>query len=441
MAAVDQQLQPPASYWRSTAASTAAMPSLQGEHRCDIAIVGGGYSGLAAAHNLAEAGVGCVVLEAGEIGWGASGRSAGFLVLRYKRGFAALAAQHGVEAARILHRSLFDALANFDAVVEAYGLAPFVQRNGHFTAAHAPVAQERLEADARWLEREVGDRSVRIFDRKTTRDQLGTEYYVGGFYDPRAGAIHPYNFVRAFAQGLAVRGVPIFAHSPVTDMREDAQSVILRTPAGRVHAGKVIFATNGYTGLAASPGDLARRVVPVTSALMTTEVIPADVRANMLRIDAPVTDTKRILSGFRLLEDGRLLFAGRGDLTGKRDTPDVYRPLQQALGEIFPALADIPISHRWSGKVAITQDDIPHVGALSQRIFFALGYMGRGVLLTHLLGQCAARLARGERIDAGPMSRSLPAVFPFHRFRHLGMKILASRYAREDRRELQERPR
>ncbi len=429
----------PASYWRATAAEVAEHPALEGEHRCEVAIVGGGYSGLAAAHHLAGAGVGCAVLEAGDIGWGASGRSAGFLVLRYKRGFAALAAQHGGEAARILHRGLRDALENFEQVVEAHALAPFVQRSGHFTAAHAPVALARLEADARWLEREAGDRSVRMFDRQEAREQLGTDYYVGGLLDPRGGAIHPHNFVRGFAQGLARRGVAIFARSKVTQFREESTGVVLRTAGGTVRADKVIFATNAYTDLGASPGDLARRIVPVTSALMTTAVIPDKLRATLLRLDAPVTDTKRILSGFRLLADGRLLFAGRGDLTGRRDTPDVYRPLQRALGEIFPALSDIPIAYRWSGKVALTHDDLPHVGALTPRVFFALGYMGRGVLLAHLLGRCAARLARGEAVDAGPMSAKLPALVPLHRFRHLGMQIFAAYYARQDRRELGQR--
>jgi glycine/D-amino acid oxidase-like deaminating enzyme len=140
-----------------------------------------------------------------------------------------------------------------------------------------------------------------------------------------------------------------------------------------------------------------------------------------------VSDTRHLLNYFRTAPGNRLLYGGRGSLTGK-ESPEVYRGLERKLVQTFPALAGVPIDHRWSGKVAVTLDDFPHVGRVSPRIAFAMGYGGRGVVLTNLLGKMLAELATGEAVDAGPMSSARFGRIPLQALRIPAMKAVAGYY-------------
>ncbi len=131
---------------------------------------------------------------------------------------------------------------------------------------------------------------------------------------------------------------------------------------------------------------------------------------------------------YRIMPDNCLLFGGRGDITGRSDDPKVYALLERQLVETFPQLAGIGIAQRWSGKIAITLDDFPHIGRMSPRLIYALGYGGRGVALSNMLGKLAAKLVRNETIDAGPMETNPFRQIPLHFLRIPGMRIVAGWY-------------
>jgi glycine/D-amino acid oxidase-like deaminating enzyme len=421
----------PKSLWLTTAHPAPECPRLRGDLQTDIAIVGGGYTGLIAAHHLAGAGVSCAVLEANDIGWGASGRNGGMAVLRYKTSWGALARELGDERTRALHRLLLEAIDLLGSVVAGYAIDCGFSRCGHFTAASGRRAMAMLQADVQWLA-SIGDRVPRLLSAGEAQALTGTAAYLGGYLDARAGGIHPLDYVRGLAAGVSGKGVPIFVDARVDALREERDGVVLESAGRTVRAKQALIATNAYTELARFGTDLGSRIVPVSTSIVTTEPLPASVLAAILPQGHVVSDTRHLLNYFRIAPGNRLLYGGRGSLTG-RESPEVYKGLERKLVETFPALAGVAIDHRWSGKVAVTLDDFPHVGRLSSRVAYAMGYGGRGVVLTSLLGRMLAQVAMGERVDAGPMGPAGFARIPLQAIRIPAMKTVAGYYGLLDR--------
>lgn len=416
----------PSSVWASSANPLPAFPALSTDLRTDVAIIGGGFTGLSAAYHLARAGVACTVLEANDIGWGASGRNGGMAVLRYKTPWSMLASRYGEDTARHLHQLLLEAVDLLEAVVADLGIDCEFRRYGHITAANGRSAMHMLETDIAWLAG-AGDRAMRMLSAGETAERAGTGCYLGAYLDPRAAGIHPLNYTRGLAAGLAVRGVALHSATPVTAIHDGGHEMILSTPGATVKSRQVLVATNAYTELFRFGTDLQRRIVPVSTSVITTAPLPEAVLRALLPEGHLVSDTRHLLNYYRVAPGNRLLFGGRGSLTGN-ESPEVYSGLERKLVDTFPALTDVPIDHRWSGKVAVTLDDFPHVGRLGSRVFYAMGYGGRGVALSGLLGKLLAELARGETVQAGPMTGNSFAPIPFHGLRIPAMKAVAGYY-------------
>jgi glycine/D-amino acid oxidase-like deaminating enzyme len=421
----------PSSLWLTTAHPPRTYPRLQGDHQTDVAIIGGGYTGLLAAHHLARSGVSCAVLEANDVGWGASGRNGGMAVLRYKSSWCAIARELGDEHTRALHRLLLEAIDLLESVVAEYAIDCGFSRCGHITAASGRRAVAMLQADVQWLA-SIGDRVPRMLSAGETQALTRTDAYLGGYLDARAGGIHPLDYVRGLAAGLADRGVPIFAGTRVDALRDGTEGVALETAGGIVRARQALVATNAYTELVRFGTDLGSRIVPVSTSIVTTAPLPSSVLETILPGGQVVSDTRHLLNYFRIAPGNRLLYGGRGSLIG-RESPDVYSGLERKLAETFPALAGVEIDHRWSGKVAVTLDDFAHVGRVSARVAYAMGYGGRGVVLTSLLAKWLAQLAMGETVDAGPMGPAAFTRIPLQAVRIPAMRTVAGYYGLLDR--------
>ena len=422
----------PASVWVATAHPAPALSKLDRDLGTDVAVIGAGFTGLSAAHHLASAGQDCVVLEANDVGWGASGRTGGILVPRYKGGYAKLARIYGTPVTRHLHRILFEAIDVVEAMVSEHAIDCGFSRCGYLAPAHTARALDMLRADVEWLQAEAGDGIPRLLDGEEAHAELGTGLYQGAYLDVRGGALHPLDFTRGLARSLHGRGIPIFVETPVTRVAEERDGVVVETAGGTVRARLAIIATNAYTAMALRPEDLHRRIVPVSSAVIATKPLSENVAASVLPRGRVASDTKHLLNYFRLLPGRQLIYGGRGDITGRRDDPDVYRGLEQGLARTFPQVPPDDIGYRWSGMVAFTRDDFPHIGKLSDRVLFALGYGGRGVALANLLGRDLARMALGEAVDAGPMSENPFRPFPLYQFRIPGMRVATAYYRMRD---------
>lgn len=425
----------PTSYWVATASDAPSFPALNADLAADVLVIGAGFTGLSAAYHLAETGLNVAVLDAADIGWGASGRNGGMLPPRYKKGFASLAKLYGHDVTRRLHTLIHEAIDTVEGIVERKSIECGFSRTGQLTVAHSHEALRELEADRDWMLAEANDGSARILDAAQTFMRVGGGQYVGAWFDPRGAGIHPLNYVRGLASALSRRGVRIHGATPVQRLERDGDRMRAVTPLGVVTARHVVIATNAYTDLASfAPDGLDRRIVPVTTSVVCTAPLSDNLAKSVIPAREMIADTKKIMNWYRILPNNQLMFGGRGDITGRRDDPEIYAGLERQLAETFPQVSSVPIMQRWSGKVAITLDDLPHIGRLNDRVVFAMGYGGRGVALSNLLGKYCARLVCGEAPDLGPMGSNPFGSVPFHRFRVAGMQILAAWWRYQDRR-------
>jgi gamma-glutamylputrescine oxidase len=418
----------PASYWAATRGPGDDFDELAADRETDILIVGAGFTGLSAAYRLRSMGVDCTVLEANDVGWGASGRNGGMVVPRFKHTFPVLARDYGVPTALDMHRAAHRAVDLIETLVREEGMDCGFARCGHLTPfVHAPDAN-RFAADAAWLAKEAGDVAPCLLDYSET--EARTPFYSGAYFEPRGGAIHPLRFSRQLAAAVARRGGRIHVRTPVVSWSREGASIVVRTPRATVRARRLLLATNAYTDVTRAGDGLKRRVVPVTSSLIATAPLDASVRAAILPHGNVVTDAKRLTNYFRISDDGRMIFGGRGGAS-HQESGRIYRRLAREMARIYPALADCRVDYRWSGRVAVTLDGLPRVGRLADQVFFAMGYNGRGVALATLLGHMLADLGLGQGNELGPLTGALMPI-PFHAFRVPAKKVVMTYYKLQD---------
>ncbi|MCP1337094.1 NAD(P)/FAD-dependent oxidoreductase [Futiania mangrovi] len=420
------------SAWCETAPEPQPFPELASDARTGVLIVGAGYTGLSAAHHLAARGVDCMVIEAHQPGWGASGRNGGMLVPRPKKPLTAIEAHWGRDEALRQRRLLHEAIETVCELVADHGIDCDFAQDGYLAAAHTPKALDALAAEVRWLHQAAGETEVQLLSRAEISEELGGGAYCGGYLDPLGARVQPLAYARGLASSLAARGVPIHGSTPATRVRAIEGGIAIDTPRATVTADQLVIATNGYTPPGLFPDGLAQRVVAVSSSAIATAPLPRNLAGRILPRGRTMSDTKHLLNWVRLSPDNRIVFGGRGDITGRRADAASYKGIEDALHALYPDLADVPVTHRWSGLVAVTRDHWHHLGSLSPRIHFAMGYGGRGVAMSTLMGRYLARLAVGEACDLGPVTAAFPPV-PFHALRIPGMKLTAAWYQAKDR--------
>ncbi len=403
---------PVPSYWESTIdSSVEPYTALAGDATCDVAVVGGGYTGLSAALHLArDHSVEVRVLEAGHIGWGASGRNGGFCTLgATKLSIDTLVHRYGLDEAR---RYFAAQLEGID-LVRALGVdeqIDFEPRGaGTFDVAHRASRTADLAHDAEALARVAGVRT-RLYSREQfaeigheSTEQFGALHVGAGF------ALHPLKFALGLARAAARHGALLHPHSAVIEWRREGGAHRLLTEGGSLSARRVIVATNGFTRDGLHPS-LDGVTMPVISNIITTRPLTNEELGRQgWRTEAPICNTRALLFYYRLLPDGRFLFGARGDMSGSPAAGEkMKRWMTRRLAEVFPGWRGIPVSHFWRGFVCGTRRLTPAAGRFDDdpSVWFGFGYHGNGVNTAPWVGMRLAAQIAGRDADA----QAFPAV-------------------------------
>ncbi|MCC7320308.1 MAG: FAD-binding oxidoreductase [Rubellimicrobium sp.] len=386
----------PPSWYAATADIPPQRPPLRGEARADVAVLGAGFTGLWAAKVAAERGLRVVLLEAHRAGWGASGRNGGQVGTGYNRSQRELEARIGAGNARLVWDLAEESKAQLrdfcrDHAPEARYL-PGVA-HGDYDARE----RRHSHAEADHLARVYGYDTIEPLGREAMQALVRTGKYVGGTIDRGAGHVHPLRYALALARAAEAAGAVIHEGSEVIAL-EHGDRPALRTAQGRVVAGHVILAGNGYLPLIER--QVAARVMPINSFIAATEPLP-DRWQEVLAEDVAVADSKFVVNYFRFSEDRRFLFGGREAYT-LGFPRDIAGPLVRRMEALFPQLKGVRIDHVWGGSLGITMSRLPHVARVAPNVLSGAGFSGHGVALAGIAGRVMAEAVAGQagRFDA-----------------------------------------
>jgi hypothetical protein len=397
------------SLWTATANSDATYPRLDGEGDTDVAIIGGGYTGLSAALHLAEAGVRVTLLEAETPGWGASGRNGGQINPGLKDTPDAIEARFGPEIGGRLVRLSGGAADKVINLIRRHAIACDPVQTGWIQPVHTPAAlaaaQDRV---AQWARQGA---PVKMLSRAEVADLMGTDAYLGGTIDARGGNLHPLNYALGLAEAAQRAGAILYSHSRATRLDPDGDGYVIRTATGRLRARRVILGTNGYTDGLAPP--LAKTLVPVRSIQVATAPLGDSLRRSILPGGQAASDSRQLLLYFRMDRDGRFIMGGRGAF-GATGTLRLLERLRRVAVQIYPQLAAVDWTYAWGGNVAMTVDHYPHLNRLGPGVMAAVGYNGRGVAMATVMGKVLADWATGTPESELDFPDSAPQPVPFH---------------------------
>ena len=402
---------------------------LQGEYRADVVVVGAGIAGCSAALHLAQRGYRVALLEARQVGYGASGRSGGQTIFGFAANQQALIGQVGREVA---HR-LFDlSVAGLDLT---QSLIRDHQIDCDYRPNHVHVAlkgrhMRELEEWSVELQDQYGYQSIRLLNRDELQAHVRSARYVGGLIDTRSGHLHPLKYTLGIARAAEGAGARIFENTQVLRY-VDGGNVTVHTSKGQVIAKHVVFCGSAYLGGVAPL--LARRILGVGTYIIATQPLSEQRARNLLPSNAAIADLNWILDYFRLSADHRLLFGGRVSYSAV-EPPRLAESVRQRMLQVFPELADVSIDYAWGGYLDITLSRAPNFGRLAPNVFYLQGFSGHGLVLTGLGGQLVAEAVAGtaERFDVfariphrdfpgGPLLRrpSLVLAMLYYRIRDL----------------------
>lgn len=381
------------SYYSATINQDSDYPSVQGEVRVDVAIIGGGFTGVATAVELAERGFKVAVVEANRIGWGASGRNGG-QVTGSLSGDTAMTKQMrkrlGDEVDDFIWNLRWRGHSIIEQRVQRYGIACDL-KHGHLHAAMKLAHLNELRASYDEALSRGMEADVTLLDAAGVRAHLASDLYLGALKNTRNLHLHPLNLCLGEARAAHSLGALIFERSPVLEIVH-GDTPTLVTAEGRVVANQVLLAGDVYHKL--EPEKLKGLIFPAMGGIVTTTPL-GEMAAQINPHDLAVYDCRFVLDYYRLTADGRLLFGGGANYSG-RDSRDIAAELRPGIERTFPSLKDVPIEFQWSCAMGIVVNRIPQLGKLSPNVWYCQGYSGHGIATSHVMGEIMAEAMSGE---------------------------------------------
>lgn len=421
------------SLWSATATPPMAFPVLREERRADVAIIGGGFTGLSTALHLAERGVSVVVLEAKTPGFGASGRNGGQVIAGFKHN--EIPTGPGIDADMAARMDQFgDGTAKFTFdLIARLGIDCEAKQGGWVQGAHGETALRAIERKAEALNKR--GIALDILSAAETERRLGTKWYPGSLWDPRGGTLQPLSYARGLAAAASRAGATIFAESPVTDIARDGKGWKLSAATGgAVIAEKALFCTNGYSNLFDPIPSLSRTVIPFFSYQIATEPLSGNILKTLLADGVGVSEFRRLLGYFRVDTQGRFIMGARGAADGSMEGSS-FGFARARIRQLFPDLADQKMEYFWNGKVAITMDYLPRLIDHGNGLHAALGWNGRGVAVTTASGPVLADWMTGADPKDLPLAVTPPRPINFHGFKRKAASIATLWYDYLDKKE------
>ena len=377
-----------------------------------------------------NSGIDACVLEAAELGAGASTRSGGGVSggVNIGKSFTGKVLTRDPEVVKVILASGHDAFSLIETLIEREKIDCYWEKRGRFVGAWTPNDYKFQESRVASLNAGA-DSGAYMVPKERQREEMASDYYYGGMVVERSAKLHPALYYKGLLDAARRRKITICAKAAVKTITKAGNGWRIATSRGDIEAGDVVIATNGYTG-DATP-ELKRRLIPLASHIIATEELPPDLASTLIPKGRTLADTKRVLCYYRMSPDGkRMVFGGRARFTPV--TPAVSAPiLHRFMTDRFPQLKGIRVTHAWTGNVAFTWDALPHTGVMGG-MHYALGCNGSGVaMMTYLGHQTARRIVGGANSTCGfeleefpdfPLYNgspnwALPAIGAYYRFR------------------------
>ena len=392
-------------YWLDTAAPFAGGAEGPVEGSADVAVIGAGFTGLSAALALGQRGARAVVLDAGKVGGGASGRNGGHVNNGTAVDVGGLAARFGAEHAKSLYLAYDAAVDTVERIVREHQISCDFHRAGKIKLAAKPEHYEKIAKGFDFLHRTI-DGETELVPRERLRDEIGSDAFHGGLVYRKSAQMHMGRFVLGLADAAMRHGARIHEDAPVTGLsRAPGGAHLVKTPRGTLTAKQVLVATG-----ASRKGPFfyfRRRIVPVGSFIIATEKLSDAQIASIMPTRRTATTTKNIGNYFRIAPDNRLIWGGRARFALSSPTSDLKsgRILEASLRQTFPQLGSVGIDYCWGGIVDMTADRLPRAGE-HEGLFYAMGFSGHGAQMSVHIGQQMAAVMAGDA-TANPL-RGLP---------------------------------
>ena len=392
-------------YWHTTAEMPTASNLTPLPTKVDVAIIGGGYTGLSAARTLAKQGISAAVLEANTIGWGASSRNGGMVLTGLKLGMQTVLKKYGREIARKLFQCSLDAIDTVEQIVEEEKIDCGFARYGHLLTANKPMHYTALREEVEFMEREF-NHNVRLIPPESQGSEIGSNLYHGALLDECSSGLNPAQYVTGLADAAERAGATLHAKARVTRLEHQGSRFLVETERGSLSADNILIGTSGYTGSVIKK--LQKRIIPIGSFIIATEKLPDDLAHELIPQGRMIFDYKHYLNYFRLW-DNRMIFGGRAAFF-----PETSHTIQRSadilrreMVQVYPQLKDFKVDYVWGGTLDFAFDMMTHVGEIDG-IYYSLGYAGHGVAMATYLGKTVAEAMLSGKIREHPFN-----LFPF----------------------------
>lgn len=361
------------SLWKASAAEQLHLDPLTESIKVDVAIVGAGYSGLSCALHLAEKGLNVVVLEANTVAYGGSGRNVGLVNAGLWMPPDEVTKTLGAEAADLLYQSLAHAPDLVFSLIDKFQIQCEATRNGTLHAGVGSAGMKQLEG--RFSQLEMRAAPVELLAKDEANARIGSTFFSGALFDPRAGTIQPLAYALGLAKAAISQSVRIYEHSQVKQIKADKGCWQLKCSTGAsVIADKVVMATNAYPEHVFP--ELKQSFVPIQYSQFASQPLPEDVLQQILPNKEGLWDTCTVMSSLRLDQAGRLIFGGMG---GAGLNTRLLQWADKRVNQLFEHLPKLDWQYAWSGQIAFSDDHLPHCHQLDEGIYGLVGYSGRGI--------------------------------------------------------------